>query len=166
MKTRWQKAILYQEFEDGVVFNILLIEVQRKFWWDPLSIFSPSDKVSYHKKIHKLKGEWKIDYTNTAHITKKWSQKYKKYIRQPPSDIDGIPSVSWSYDSEKDVWNPPYDSPFLGLDYPGWEFDSVWVWSETKKYYIMSEDLCNRPRLNYPYDPNAYYTEEGIKYNV
>jgi hypothetical protein len=166
MKNRWQKSILCQQSENGVVYDILLIEVQRKFWWDPLSIFSPSDKVSYHKKIHKLIGEWKIDYTNTAHITKKWNKEYKKYIRQAPSDVNGIPSVSWIYDPEKDIWNPSYDPPLLGTHYPGWELDSVWVWTETKKCYIMSEELCKKYSLSHLYNSNAYYTEDGIKYNV
>jgi hypothetical protein len=163
---KWKKAILCKEDNNRVVLDTILIESEQRSWWDLFGLFTGSDTPNYHKKLHKLDGKWKIDYTNTANVSKKWSNQYKKYIRQPPPDINGIPSTSWNYDKNMDFWNPPYNPPLLGEKYPHLEYDSIWVWNENKKCYVISKELCNKYELNFLYNPKAYYTIDGIKYEL
>ena len=172
MKNRWQKAVLCQESKDRIVMDYILSEVERRSWWDPLAIFSPTDKISYHMKLHQLdtfNGKWLIDYTNTARITKKWSEKYQKYIRIPPVDMNGVPSDSWNYNDDCGYWYAPYMPPFLNSSFGSWCGDSVWVWSESKKHYRMSKELCEKyvwGNSKVEYDSTAYYDGESVKHDI
>ena len=61
-----------------------LAEIKQKIMGRIHKIFTKTDHIGFHKKQFDLKGNWKIDYTNTkAMLKQRWSNEWKKYIPRP-----------------------------------------------------------------------------------
>ena len=86
MYNNWMKVILVLEDKNRNACNILLAELNKRAWWDPMGIFTKTDHIGFHKKQFNLKGNWKIDYTNTAHVNRRWSDEWKNISQ----DLSGM----------------------------------------------------------------------------
>ena len=167
---RWRRAHLIAESPDGFVLDYIKVEVKRRRWWDPLGLVTGNDRPGALARSHRIgsiKGcKWKLDYTNTAEALRKWSDYYQKYIRLPPPDVNGNIIASWTYNYMEDVWEPDFWPPYLEDDFPEAELDCIWHWDDSKGYYVMVKEYCERIERPELYNPNLYYTKEGLQGDV
>ena len=153
------KVILVLEDENRNACNILLAELNKRAWWDPMGIFTKTDHIRFHKKQFNLKGNWKIDYTNTAHVNRRWSDEWKKYIPRPFLDINGVSCESWKYNPIKDQLEPPFTPPDEIYYYNEYG-DSLWRWDEINQCYVISKHLCAVRGIEYK--PQKYDRMKGL----